>query len=99
MATQTPSQLAAFDPKRREFLVRGATALAAVAAGGAAACADQHFVQQPKTTKAQAAYQPQPNGPQSCGNCANFIPPNDCRVVMGPVAPSGWSRLWQARRG
>ena len=87
------------DQGRRDFLIRGATAMTALAMGTAAGCADQRYGQQAKVEKAQAAYQPMPDGPQSCSNCTNFIPPNDCRVVMGPVAPNAWSRYWQPRRG
>lgn len=83
------------DNKRRTFLVQGATALTALAVAGAAGCQVQ---QQQKVSKAEAAYQPRPNGPQACGNCANFIAPDSCRVVQGPVAPNGWSRYWAPRR-
>jgi hypothetical protein len=70
-------------------------ALTALAVGGAAGCQVQ---QQQKVSKAEAAYQPMPNGPQACGNCANFIAPDGCRVVQGPVAANGWSRYWAPRR-
>src|SRR5205814_1848550 len=50
-----------------------------------------------KQTKAQAAYQDQPNGEQRCGVCANFLPPNDCRVIQGPVMPNGWCRNFKAK--
>jgi hypothetical protein len=83
------------DKKRRSFLMQGATALTVLAVGGTAGCEVQ---QQTKVSKAEAAYQPQPNGPQACGNCAHFIAPGGCRVVQGPVAANGWSRYWQARR-
>jgi hypothetical protein len=83
------------DSKRRRFLMQGATALTALAVGGAVGCQVQ---QQQKASKAEAAYQPRPNGPQACGNCANFIAPDNCRVVQGPVAANGWSRFWQPRR-
>ena len=44
-----------------------------------------------KQTKAEARYQDHPKGTQRCGLCANFIPPNDCRVIQGPVSDDGWS--------
>lgn len=82
-------------PERRQFLVRGATMVTALALGvsgyaGSAAA-------QQKVSKAQAGYQPSPKGSQSCANCANFIPPNGCKVVEGTVAANGWSRLYQPR--
>jgi hypothetical protein len=48
----------------------------------------------PKVPKAQAAYQDFPRGAQRCAVCANFVPPNDCRVVQGPISPNGWSRYF-----
>jgi hypothetical protein len=84
-------------PERREFLRRGATALTALAVA-AYAGVERAYAQQ-KTLKAQAGYQPRPNGSQRCGNCANFLPDGGCRVVEGAVSPNGWSRLYQPRRG
>ena len=80
--------------KQRRLLMQGATALTALAVAGATGCQ----VQQQKVSKAVAAYQAMPNGPQACGNCANFVAPSECRVVQGPVAANGWSRYWQPRR-
>ena len=51
----------------------------------------------PKQTKAEARYQDHPNGSQRCGLCANFVPPNDCRVIEGPVMENGWCRNFRAR--
>ncbi len=45
-----------------------------------------------RMAKAQAAYQDFPRGPQRCGVCRNFVGPNDCRAVQGPVSPQGWCR-------
>ena len=50
-----------------------------------------------KQTKAEARYQDHPKGTQRCGLCANFIPPNDCRVIQGPVSDDGWCRNFRAR--
>ena len=72
--------------ERRRFLMQGATAFTALAIGGGAGCKLQR---QQKVAKATAAYQPSPNGPQSCGNCANFMPPATagwCRVRLLPTA-------------
>jgi hypothetical protein len=51
----------------------------------------------PKVPKAQAAYQDFPRGAQRCAVCVHFVPPNDCRVVQGPVSPNGWSRYFVPR--
>jgi hypothetical protein len=50
-----------------------------------------------KQTKAEALYQDYPNGPQRCGVCVHFQPPNDCEVIQGPVQPNGWCRNFRPR--
>jgi hypothetical protein len=48
-----------------------------------------------KISKAQAKYQDQPKGDQSCANCMHFIAESStCKVVEGKVSPNGWSMLW-----
>ncbi|HWY61713.1 MAG TPA: hypothetical protein VNW15_07405 [Rhizomicrobium sp.] len=71
---------------RRHFLRCGLTGtltgLAALAVRPARA---QDF---PKMTKEQAGYQEQSTD-QMCGACTLFIPPNDCKIVQGPVSEQG----------
>ena len=31
---------------------------------------------------------------QSCANCAQFLPPNSCKIVQGEIAPGGWCVSW-----
>jgi hypothetical protein len=50
-----------------------------------------------KVSKVQAAYQNFPRGRQRCAVCVHFVPPNDCRVVQGPISPNGWSRYFEPR--
>ena len=50
-----------------------------------------------KQTKAEALYRDYPNGPQRCGVCVHFRPPNDCEVIQGPVQPNGWCRNFRPR--
>ena len=48
-----------------------------------------------KLSQAQAQYQDQPKGDQSCANCMHFVAESStCKVVEGKVSPSGWSMLW-----
>ena len=48
-----------------------------------------------KLSQAQAKYQNQPKGDQSCANCMHFIAESStCQVVEGKVSPNGWSMLW-----
>jgi hypothetical protein len=50
-----------------------------------------------KQSKAEAAYRDYPNGPQRCGACVHFRPPNDCEVIQGPVQANGWCRNFRPR--
>ena len=50
-----------------------------------------------KQTKAQALYQDFPRGPQRCGVCIHFRPPNDCETIQGPVQANGWCRNFVPR--
>jgi hypothetical protein len=51
-----------------------------------------------KVSQAQAKYQSQPKGDQMCGNCANFISPNSCKLVEGKVSANGWCTLWARKQ-
>lgn len=48
-------------------------------------------------TKDLAQYREQPNGGQQCSQCTNYLAPIGCRIVSGPVAPTGWCKLFQAK--
>ena len=49
---------------------------------------------QTRLSLTEAAYQPTPNGLQSCGTCTLFIRPDACKVVAGEVSRTGWCRLY-----
>ena len=44
------------------------------------------------------SYRPTPNGNQRCDNCANWQPPGSCKLVDGPITPSGWCILYNLRK-
>ncbi|HZT50412.1 MAG TPA: hypothetical protein VFA22_00675 [Stellaceae bacterium] len=50
-----------------------------------------------KVSKEEAKYQAMPKGQQRCGICLQFQPPNQCRIVQGPVVPTGWCQFFAAR--
>ena len=70
--------------------------------GGPAAGAPSGSTPEKSTTapggtlsQAQAQYQDQPKGDQSCANCMHFVAESStCKVVEGKVSPNGWSMLW-----
>ena len=83
----------ALDVSRRRLLAgTGTGALAAIALGVSPAAAGAKFSQK------MAQYQPTPKGPQNCGNCVQFEPPNACKVVEGVISPNGWSMLWSPKK-
>src|ERR1051325_5669032 len=46
-----------------------------------------------KQSKEEARYQDMPNGDEHCSMCANFLSPDGCRVIEGPVSPDGWCHI------
>ncbi len=61
---------------RRTLLI----AAAYVAGGG------RVFAARAKRSQAEVAYQDHPNGVERCEISAPFLPPDQCRVVVGPVS-------------
>jgi len=59
-----------------------------VAAGGRIAAAKGN------RSQAAVAYQDHPHGVERCEICAPFLPPDQCRVVVGPVSRQGWCKVY-----
>jgi hypothetical protein len=79
---------------RRDFLVVAAAGGGAVLGAGlfpSSAAASN------KMSQRAMSYRPAPNGNQRCDNCANFLPPNACKLVDGTIAPSGWCILYRKK--
>jgi hypothetical protein len=47
-----------------------------------------------KRSQAEVGYQDHPNGVERCEICAPFLPPDQCRVVVGPVSRQGWCKVY-----
>jgi hypothetical protein len=77
---------------RRDLLqgVACAATGATVAATAAAA-----FAAKGKRSKADVEYQDTPHGIERCEICAPFLPPDQCRTVVGPVSRQGWCKIYQ----
>ncbi len=67
----------------------GAAAGVAVAGNGGRAGAEA------KRSKAEVKYQEFPHGVQRCEICAPFLPPDQCRTVVGPVSRKGWCKEYE----
>ena len=49
---------------------------------------------QPKISKIAVNYQDHPDGDKRCDKCAQFQPPDACKVVDGPISPWGSCRIF-----
>jgi hypothetical protein len=47
-----------------------------------------------KLSPNEIGYQPSPNGNARCEACVNWQAPNACKVVAGPISPTGWCGLF-----
>jgi hypothetical protein len=66
------------------------------AAGGVAiSCASlKPATAAPKISKKAVAYQDHPDGDKECAKCAQFQPPDACKMVEGPISPQGSCRIF-----
>ena len=79
---------------RRGFLniaAAGGGAVVAVGVGSAPAAASN------KMSQSAVKYQPTPKGNQRCDNCMFWEPPSHCKLVVDPIAPSGWCVLYRSK--
>ena len=49
---------------------------------------------QPKISKVAVNYQDHPDGDKRCDKCAQFQPPDACKMVEGPISPQGSCRIF-----
>ena len=76
---------------RRAFLQ-----YAVFTAGGVAICGalPKPATAAPKISKKAVAYQDHPDGDKQCAKCAQFQPPDACKMVEGPISPQGSCRIF-----
>ena len=77
--------------QRRRLLQRAMVMAGATLAAGISA---KNSLAQQKASKEAMKYQDKPNGAQQCSNCAQFTPPNACKVVEGTISPEGYCIVW-----
>jgi len=84
---------------RRTLLVGGSLAVGVLSAGGisAQALADEEIKEADKIKQTDAHYQRYPKGPQRCQICLQYLPPDKCKIVQGPIIPQGWCQFFAAR--
>src|SRR5262249_15769891 len=74
---------------RRILVAAGASALFDTPSPAAAA---------PKISQKAVAYQDHPEGDKRCEKCAQFQPPNACKMVDGAINPQGYCRIFMPIR-
>jgi hypothetical protein len=79
----------AFELLSRRSLLRGAAAAASIFG------ATSHLAEaQPKISKVAVNYQDHPDGDKRCNKCAQFQPPDACKMVEGTISPQGSCRIF-----
>ena len=78
------------EASRRALLRRVGAVLAVVALASRAALAGEG-----KRSKDAVGYRGTPKGNQRCEICASFLPPDQCRTVIGPVGRQGWCNIYE----
>jgi hypothetical protein len=76
---------------RRSLLQR---ALRAVGAATILCAPLNPVIGAPKLSQRAVAYQDHPDGDKRCEKCAQFQPPNACKIVDGTVSPQGYCRFF-----
>lgn len=84
---------------RRALLESGGLAIGVLIAGGATspAGADDEIKEADKIKQTDAHYQRFPKGPQRCQICLQYVPPDKCKIVQGPIFPQGWCQFFAAK--
>jgi hypothetical protein len=82
-------------PVRRWLLRQMLGAIGAAASFGAGL----HFSAAAiKISQKAVAYQDHPEGDKRCDKCAQYQPPNTCKLVDGAISPNGYCRLFALNR-
>jgi hypothetical protein len=50
-----------------------------------------------KFSQKLARYQQTPNGKAHCEVCSQYLTPPACKIVDGPIVPTGWCVLFAAK--
>jgi hypothetical protein len=87
--TQSASRLARRSLLRRILVAAGASAFLRAPYPTAAAV---------KISQKAVAYQDHPEGDKRCEKCAQFQPPNACKMVDGTIDPQGYCRIFMPIR-
>jgi flavin reductase (DIM6/NTAB) family NADH-FMN oxidoreductase RutF len=97
---------------RRTLLESGSFAVAVLSEGGISpqALADEETKEADKIKQTDAHYQRYAKGPQRCQICLQYLAPDKCKIVQGPIIPQApaerlsadrylRNKVWGRRRG
>jgi hypothetical protein len=76
------------------ILSRRSLLRAAVAVTGVIGTASRSIAAPTKISKVAVNYQDHPDGDRRCDKCAQFQPPDTCKMVEGTVSPQGSCRIF-----
>ena len=78
----------------RRSVLTALTIVGAAGATGVSLTAPRAYAVPAKLPPDQVHYQATPNGDARCELCANWQAPGACKLVAGPISPSGWCSLF-----
>jgi len=76
------------------MLSRRSLLRSAAAAAGILGVTSNRAEAQPKISKVAVNYQDHPDGDKRCDKCAQFQPPDACKMVDGTISPQGSCRIF-----
>jgi hypothetical protein len=76
------------DVAGRRLLLQAGLGLVAAAAATRTAAADDKLA--PELVQYQATPKAEAGKDAICVKCVNWVAPNACKIVSGPIAPNGW---------
>ncbi len=86
-----------FSVYSRRNILRGTGVLAGGAVLAASGLLAGSAIAAPsKMTQKVAGYQDKPMGKAQCDGCTLWLKPASCKLVEGPISPSGWCNLYSA---
>jgi hypothetical protein len=91
------SESASRTVSRRGLIVLGAGLTCAAGTLVTAAAAGAQTAAAKKMSQATAGYQAKPMGRAKCDLCSLWQAPASCKLVLGPISPSGWCNLYAAK--
>lgn len=85
--------LNATDTTRRDLMARFAL-VGAAGVVGVSLISRRAVAATAKLAPGEIGYQGAPKGNARCELCVNWQAPNACKLVAGPISPSGWCGLF-----